>query len=90
VRFFYSYNNGVTAIASEEVIADMEKEQAVRSVLTDENHSVKGRDYRKPLREGLAHLGKPVFTFVRPERFKDSPWFTGDSDLLESVLAFLG
>ncbi len=30
-------------------------------------------------------LKKPVFTFVRTERAQQSPWFTGDVELLEAL-----
>lgn len=34
-------------------------------------------------------LCKPVFTFARTERVKDSPWFTGDFPLLQVVMDYI-
>ena len=86
-KFFWNYNNGVTALVSEDTLADFEKQNAIYTRLNDDDHRVKGRDdYSKPLSEGLRHLGTPTFTFVRSERFEKSPWFTGDSNLYEALM----
>jgi hypothetical protein len=87
VKYFYCQNNGVVAVASEETLNDIRKKNAIRYVLTDAIHQVQGRDYSKPLTEGLKHFGTPViFTFTRNhERFEGSPWFTGDIDLFTNL-----
>lgn len=84
-KFFHCHNNGVTAIVSEEVKNDYVKDREINSVLNDATHQVRGRDYSKPLNEGLRHMGKPVFTFTHNERSQKSPWFTGDGELMEML-----
>lgn len=86
MKFYTCSNNGVTALVSELVLADINKKNAIRQILNDDDHKVKGRDISEPLSEGLKHLNtKPVFTFVRGERFAKSPWFTGGEDLISSL-----
>jgi len=78
--FHVSYNNGVDALVSDAVLADLIRwgEISSASALADSERSV--------VEEGLAHLlAGPVFTFTSRERFMRNPWFTGD-DAFRDVL----
>lgn len=83
--FYTCYNNGVRALVSEGVLADINKAWAIQQVLNDADHKVQGRDYSTPLSEGLCHIGTPTFTFVYTDRFVKSPWFTGDNEFLDAL-----
>jgi hypothetical protein len=84
--FYKKWNNGVCALVSSTVADDMDKHARIYNRLGE---MYKGRDLSSILNPGLRHLGSPVFTFVSCERFKKSPWFTGDEEFLDKLLGFL-
>lgn len=86
-KFFICYNNGVTALVSEEVKNDLHKQYVIWQNFAERE---KDEEYTKRWRaatasEATRHLKTPIFTFVQDERFKKSPWFTGNDELLEML-----
>jgi hypothetical protein len=83
MKFFYCQDNGVVALTSVDTLNDMAKYIAIIENIKD----VQLKNDSKALYDSLAHLNQGViFTFSRDrERFKKSPWFTGDIDLFASI-----
>ncbi len=90
--FYYDYNNGVTAVVSEDVLGDIKKLVEIRRHFAErEREKPFGDDcfLSNSADQGIAALGKPVFTFTRQERFRESPWFTGDTELMNALAEHL-
>jgi hypothetical protein len=85
--FHTGFNNGVSALAHEAVVANFRKQNAIMNALKN----LQTKEDRELIYSALdGHLpAYPIFTFVRPERFKDSPWFTGDDKLFIALTEYL-
>ena len=90
-KYYSCYNNGVTAIISEEVLLNLEKFQYIQCYFIDEekNRLYSERNLTSVATEGLQHLIRPVFTFARTERVKNSPWFTGENEILYTLVSHI-
>jgi hypothetical protein len=87
-KFFTCSNNGVIAIVNEDVYNDIHRQRMIRQYFTTRDEKV---EYSERWRAGVAdnatnHLNVPTFTFVRPERFQESPWFTASYDVLNLLI----
>ena len=88
-KFFFCYNNGVTAIVDEATLASIHKRNAIWQLFEEREKKAKFKEYwwaPHVASEGTWHLSVPIFTFVRQERFKESPWFTGDTGLMDALI----
>lgn len=89
MHFYTCSNNGVTAIISEGVYQDIQKHVEIYKFFytTDEKPDVDHKDrWRAALStEATQHLTTPIFTFVRNDRFRGAPWFTGDDTLFKVI-----
>ena len=90
-KYFSCFNNGVTAIVSEEVYNDIQRHNTIWQNFAEREKEVEYKDrYRSDLAsEATFHLTTPTFTFTRVERFSESPWFTGDMYDLNEVIKFI-
>ena len=91
-KYYSCYNNGVTAIVSEEVLHDIEKFNKIYHLFIEQEKGKPYTDERKLAHvasEGVRHLATPVFTFARTERVAESPWFTGDTEVLDRLRSYI-
>ena len=88
MRYYTNYNNGVTALISEEVSRDIKKQNTIWQLCAkrDAEKAYGDRMLGATASSALNHLCVPIFTFVDPERAAESPWFTGDNKLLNALL----
>lgn len=86
-KYFSCYNNGVTAIVSEETYDNIQKHEIIWQLFMEQDFN--SRTLPETAREGLEHLLVPIFTFTRPDRFNVSPWLTGDVAFLNELYAFI-
>lgn len=90
-KFFACRNNGVTAIVSEEVYNDIHRQRMIRQHFTtcEENVEYNERWLASVADKATNYLNVPTFTFVRPERFQESPWFTATDDVLDRLIDYI-
>jgi len=82
--FFVGYNNGVTAIVTEDVLENRDKRLAILNALRKDNNPLPHID--RIAEKGLGHIpDSPIFTFARDERADNEPWFTGNNTFLQRV-----
>lgn len=88
-RYYYGYNNGVSAIVGEATLASIRKHNDIWQLFADREKEVeyKERWRAEVASEATRNLTTPIFTFVRRERFVESPWFTGDTELMHALVA---
>lgn len=84
-KFFVDYNNGVSAIISEDVFGNIRRQgdilnAAIRGITGNEEMKI-----RQQVEEETFHLVTPTFTFVRYNRFREDPHFSGSSRLFERL-----
>ncbi len=88
IKFIIGYNNGVNAIREEIVTQDQKKISRIVEKISD--HGVAraaSRDRIVKELQGILGIVKPAtFTFCNNERFKSSPWFTGNQDDWEDLI----
>ena len=85
-KYFSCYNNGVTAIVSEEAYNDFGKLARIYHYFCSQDTDPKC-ELRKTAYEAVMHLANhPTFTFARSERVSESPWFTGDNELAGALM----
>ena len=86
-KYFSCYNNGVTALVSEEVYNNLKKQASIQRLFTEREKDVTFNEQwrTETSYQGLRHLLVPIFTFTRVERFGESPWFTGDINFLNEL-----
>ena len=90
-KFFANYNNGVTAIVSEEVYNDIHRQRMIRQQFVAREESVEYKDrWRADLAsKATEHLTVPIFTFASDDRFEESPWFTGNRQVYKTLVEYI-
>ena len=87
--FLFCGNNGVTAIASERVVDDLERLNGHGGIIHSLDTFCNSAEARQALNRVFSHIGKPIFAFVSPERFTHQPWFTGSTLIWEALADYI-
>lgn len=87
--FLVCSNNGVTAIAALEVVLDLEDLNGHGGIMQALDVFSYSTEDQRIFGRALSHVGKPVFTFVDPERLKHQPWFTGSALVWEALTDYI-
>ncbi len=87
--FYTDYNNGVQVLISEEVMMDIRKKNAISLFYREAEREKSGKGFAQIADDAVPLVGTPTFTFTRRERVQDQPWFTGDNDFLEVLVAHI-
>ena len=93
-KFFVKEKNGVTSIATEEVVRGWERKETIMCAFR--THVL--RQFQQPksgllaaaYEKGVSHIPiTPIFTFASWERMATQPWFTGNSVLYAVLLEYI-
>ena len=85
--FCECHNNGVTALAMEEAVAELDRLFEIGAAISTLGQI--GHDERTAVNRALDRLRLPIFTFAREERVRDEPWFTGDFRLYQVLCDYV-
>jgi hypothetical protein len=91
-KFFKWLNNGVCALVRSDVYAQWHRVNNIKLKLLygGEHHGRTNDEVIEAVNRGLAHIPvTPYFTFVPERRLEDSPWHTGDKQLLGFLLTYI-
>lgn len=84
--FCTAYNNGVYAIVTADVMANLSRVGKIVARL----RAMDVEDEHVDIWKMFAHIPRtPIFTFTREERAKESPWFTGDEMVYHALVDYL-
>jgi hypothetical protein len=90
--FFVRTNNGVTALASELVVNERhQRDEIVRAIdpTVGRSDSALTVEIRAAVAKSTRLAVGPIFTFVNPERYAKSPWFSGSAKHLVQLIAYI-
>lgn len=88
--YYYCRNNGVTGLANADVVREREQRSLILDALLK---GIKGTTAAVSVAEivskNIRLAAHPIFTFVKQERYDESPWFTGNMDDFDSLCDYI-